>query len=84
LLGREVFDIRGDALTPCVVNEYRQARVHAPLETSNFISYAPISAGDSETLRLCIVVISKDAVGTLQSGRERWLVLSISNRPITE
>jgi hypothetical protein len=27
---------------------------------------------------------TKDAVGTLQSGRERWLVLSISNRPITE
>jgi hypothetical protein len=69
-----------------VVDIYEQAQVHTPLDTSKFIGYGPISAGDSEKLRFCIAGTSKHAVGTLLSERELVgaVGLSISNRPITE
>jgi hypothetical protein len=82
-LGPKACLTRGYGLTILVADLYEQKQVHTPLGTRKFPVYAPISAGDSERFCSCISGSSKHAVGTLLSERER-LVLSISNRPITE
>jgi hypothetical protein len=51
----------------------------APAQLSTVTVY-----GRPEKFRMCKAGTRKHAVSTLLSERERWLVLSISNRPVTE